>query len=96
MPTALDNGQRSPRKLLRAVLARLPFRANLFQLDAVPVDPRDIRWEVSSPTYRVYFWRRVGGGYHSEEFQLSGASDVREVLAWAERNRKAGRSRPTR
>jgi hypothetical protein len=23
MPTALDNGQRSPRKLLRAVIARL-------------------------------------------------------------------------
>jgi hypothetical protein len=26
----------------------------------------------------------VGGGYHSEEFELSGASDVREVLGWAE------------
>jgi hypothetical protein len=57
-------------------------------LDARLVDPRDIRWEVSSPTYRVYFWRRVGGDYHSEEFQLSGASDVREVLAWAERRAK--------
>jgi hypothetical protein len=32
----------------------------------------------------VYFWRREGGGYQAEEFQLTGASDVREVLAWAE------------
>jgi hypothetical protein len=60
-------------------------------LDARLVDPRDTRWEVSSPTYRVYFWRRVGGGYHSEEFQLSGASDIRDVLAWAE-ERAEGRT----
>ena len=29
MPTALDNGQRSPRKLLRAVIARLLGRMGL-------------------------------------------------------------------
>jgi hypothetical protein len=80
-PTPSGEGRRLPR----------PFRVNLRHLDARPVDPRDTRWEVSSPTYCVYFWRRVGGGYHSEEFQLSGASDVREVLGWAE-ERAEGRT----
>lgn len=27
-------------------------------LIALPVDPRDISWEVERPTFRVYLWRR--------------------------------------
>jgi hypothetical protein len=54
-------------------------------MDCRPVDPRDTRWELSSPVYRVYFWLRLPqGGYASDEFELRGASDVREVLSWAE------------
>jgi hypothetical protein len=53
-------------------------------VDARPVDPRDTHWEVSSPMYRVYFWRQRPGGYESDEFELRGAPDVREVLSWAE------------
>jgi hypothetical protein len=79
-----SNSFPSPPPPFRKLFRSRPSRAKLRRLDARPVDPRDIRWEVSSPTYRVYFWRRVGGGYRSEEFQLSGASDVRDVLSWAE------------
>jgi hypothetical protein len=51
-----------------------------------PVDPRDTRWEVTQPAYRVYFWQRGGhwgAGWASEEWQAEGA-DVHEVLAWAD------------
>jgi hypothetical protein len=51
-----------------------------------PVDPRDTRWEVDHPAYRVYFWQRSGdrpdSGWASQEWQVEGA-DVQEVLAWA-------------
>jgi hypothetical protein len=51
------------------------------------VDPRDTRWEVDRPSYRVYFWRRQSdrpdSGWASEEWQIDGA-DVGEVLAWAD------------
>jgi hypothetical protein len=58
------------------------------KVHARPVDPRDTRWEVSTPSYRVYFWERQGvGGYRSDEFELDG-SDVDEVLRWA--NERAG------
>jgi hypothetical protein len=60
-------------------------------MDARPVDPRDPEWEVSSPSYRVYFWRPRSGGYESEEFQLEGTTDVAEVLGWAE-ERAEGRT----
>jgi hypothetical protein len=54
------------------------------------VDPRDTRWEVDRPCYRVYFWRRAGdrpdSGWESEDWQVEGA-DVGEVLAWADRDR---------
>ena len=50
-----------------------------------PVDPRDTEWEISSPSYRVYFRRPLAhGGYMSDEFELRGAADVRAVLSWAE------------
>jgi hypothetical protein len=58
-------------------------------MDARPVDPRDTEWEVSSPAYRVYFWRQRSGGYESEEFQLEGATEVGEVLGWAEERAEA-------
>ena len=55
-------------------------------LNVRPVDPRDQRWEVWEPAYRVHFWRRgQGGGYASREFEVSGG-DVRDVLLWADRN----------
>jgi hypothetical protein len=52
------------------------------ELRARPVDPRDTRWEVWNPAFRVYFWRSLGGGWMSREFEISGG-DVVEVLAWA-------------
>jgi hypothetical protein len=54
-----------------------------------PVDPRDTRWELDHPRYRVYFWQRHGdrpdSGWAGEEWEVAGA-DVREVLAWADQD----------
>jgi hypothetical protein len=47
-----------------------------------PVDPRDTNWEVWDPRFRVYFWRSLGQGWMSREFELSGV-DVVAALAWA-------------
>jgi hypothetical protein len=64
---------------------------------AEPVDPRDCSWEVDHPAYRVYFWHRPAAppgirpeqmGYHCDEWRLTEAADVREVLAWAESRRR--------
>ncbi len=50
------------------------------------IDPRDQRWQVDHPSYRVYFWQRLGdaedSGWTSEEWELEGA-DVAEALEWA-------------
>ena len=68
-------------------------------MDVRAVDPRDIRWEVDSPVYRVYFWTQPPAPpdvppevvmYESNEFELTGAQDVHEVLAWADENAPAG------
>ena len=56
---------------------------------ARPVDPRDARWEVWEPTYRVYFWRRTADGWQSRECEVS-AADVVAVLEWAVRHANEG------
>lgn len=53
-------------------------------VDVQPVDPRDIEIEWDAMTYHVYFWSQDGG--RCEEHELSGAQNVREVVAWAEGN----------
>jgi hypothetical protein len=59
-------------------------------LDARPVDPRDHRWEVWDPAFRVYFWRPIGGGaWGSRELQVS-ANDVTETIEWADLNARDG------
>jgi hypothetical protein len=52
-------------------------------MDAKPVDPRSIKSEHPA-IYRVYFWG--DGRRWSDEYQLTGASDVHEVLRWADTN----------
>ena len=55
-------------------------------LDAHKVDPRDTQWEIDQPPYRVHFFERRGAQqptWESEEWELN-ASDVTDVLAWAE------------
>jgi hypothetical protein len=47
------------------------------------VDPRDVRYELDEPDYRVYFFELDGS---SDEYHLAGASDVAEVLDWAKAN----------
>jgi hypothetical protein len=56
------------------------------------IDPRDTEWEVERPVYRVYFWHQPHAPegvapehvmFHSDEYRLSGAPDVAEVLDWA-------------
>jgi hypothetical protein len=55
-------------------------------MESRPVDPRDERWQVLSPTYRVYFWEALSPppAMASDEYELVDATDVHEVLAWAE------------
>ncbi|MFG3258596.1 hypothetical protein [Streptomyces sp. NPDC048172] len=50
-------------------------------MDVRGVDPRDTAWEDEEPRYRVYCWdrRRVC----ADEYEVRGAADVDEVLAWA-------------
>jgi hypothetical protein len=55
---------------------------------AQPVDPRDQRWEVPKPIYRVYFWERqtperTDSGWASDEWRLED-TDIDEVLKWAQ------------
>lgn len=65
---------------------------------AEPVDPRDTRWEIDQPIYRVYFWSRQAPppgigveqvGYVAEEYRIRGATDVTDVLDWAQRTARA-------
>ena len=69
-------------------------------MEAHPVDPRDIEREVDHPTYRVVFWEQgppapVGdapGMFRSDEYDVTGAADVEEVLAWARARVSAGQT----
>jgi hypothetical protein len=56
-------------------------------MEVRPVDPRDVGREVPA-VYRVYFWSR--GRTMCEEFELTEAVDVHEVLRWIDAN-AAGR-----
>ena len=55
-------------------------------MEATLIDPRDVSWEVDSPAYRVYFWGRPSPtwAWQCEEWRLTAAHDVHEVLAWAD------------
>ena len=58
--------------------------ARMSQLDAVPIDPRDQRWEVWNPPYRVCFWRSVGAdAWSARALEITGI-DIDSVLRWAE------------
>jgi len=55
------------------------------------VDPRDVKWEVDFPAYRVYFWHQPPAPpgvaqeqvmFHCTEYRLSDVVDVAEVLDW--------------
>jgi len=54
-----------------------------------PVDPRDARWELRSPSYRVHFCRRDRGGWRSREFEVLG-EDAASVMRWADEQARAG------
>ena len=66
-------------------------------MHARPIDPRDTEIEVTSPTYRVFFWERhatdgnVTPGFTSHEYEIADAQDVNDVLRWAEAN-QSGRT----
>jgi len=59
-------------------------------MQILPIDPRDTRWEVPHPAYRVYFWQRQQphnplSGWASDEWEIQDA-DIDEVLNWARDN----------
>jgi hypothetical protein len=48
------------------------------------IDPRDVRWELWTPNYRVDFWRPYANdAWASREFEVSGG-DVSAVIRWAD------------
>jgi hypothetical protein len=47
------------------------------------IDPRDIDSEMTA-VYRVYFWS--DSRRRSDEYELTDATDVREVLGWIDAN----------
>jgi hypothetical protein len=56
---------------------------------ARPIDPRDTRWEVWDPAFRVYFWARRGVGWWvPREFEVE-ADDIQGVQRWIDENRAA-------
>jgi hypothetical protein len=52
-------------------------------MDVRGVDPRDIERETRA-VYRVYFWS--AGRTVSDEFELTDAKDVHQVLRWIDAN----------
>lgn len=59
-------------------------------MQASPIDPRDATWEFDTPTYRVYFWTQPTGAItatSSDEWRITAANDVFEVITWAEAKR---------
>jgi hypothetical protein len=65
-------------------------------METRPVDPRDQDTEVYDPVYRVYFWKRQSShpesGFRSDEYEITGAADVHEVLAWANAHAEPGQT----
>jgi hypothetical protein len=62
----------------------LSFRvddAGMPDIEARPADPRDRRWEVWNPRYRVHFWQQVGDAHLSREFDIT-ATEVDAALSW--------------
>jgi hypothetical protein len=58
-------------------------------METHPADPRDVVREVTEPKYRVYFWSQLGPdelAWKSDEWELTAAADVSEVLEWAKEN----------
>jgi len=58
------------------------------KMQAEQVDPRDVQTEVETSIYRVYFADEAGA---TDEWRLTGATDVRAVLEWGSAN-AGGRS----
>ncbi|MCZ3385854.1 MAG: hypothetical protein LH630_02550 [Actinomycetia bacterium] len=78
--------ERAPRPYLRWFELKA---CRLSAMQASGVDPRDVAWEREQPVYRVYFW---GHPRHaSDEWRITDAGSVQEVLAWAQA--RSGRHR---
>lgn len=66
----------------------MPRGWTISRMRAAPVDPRYTTELDDHPSYRVDFWT---GDSANDEWRLTGASDVAEVLEWAA-ERAGGRS----
>lgn len=63
-------------------------------MNIAPVDPRDADVEAPAPTYWVIFWQKgrqpeglpgdVAVAFTSDEFRITDARDVHEVITWAD------------
>jgi hypothetical protein len=58
-------------------------------VDVRSVDERSSRWQMSFPTYRVYFFDNPHGvrsSWTTYTYEITGAHNVHQVLAWADAN----------
>jgi hypothetical protein len=56
-------------------------------ISARQVDPRDQKWEIYDPVYRVYFWHPQSPAPNSmwtgDEWELTGVADMEAAMQWA-------------
>jgi hypothetical protein len=82
-----------------------PETSEARELEIRSADPTAISSTFESPSYRVYFWKRAQApnplpegfredqlGYTAYEYELAGAHNVGEVIAWADENAGSDRS----
>lgn len=78
----------SPRSgVMRAMWVISTIKQEWVVFTAGPIDPRDISWEQDVAVYRVYFEDRTGA---TDEWRITGAANVSEVLTWQSSKRLAG------
>lgn len=55
-------------------------------MDVTSIDPRDISQHADVRAWRVYFYEEggPGRGLVSDEYRITGESDVKAVLAWSD------------
>lgn len=54
-------------------------------MDVMSIDPRDVSQHAKVLAWRVYFYEDLGPGQGlvSDEYRITGESDIRAVLAWS-------------
>jgi len=53
-------------------------------MNAAPVNPTDVTWELDAVAFRVYFWSSTdGSSWQSDEWRLVDIPDLMALMDWA-------------